>query len=84
MNDKQKECVMVATAQSLIDMIQRRLANRVAALSAIAASPLDNLPNDIRTMREIESAKIRSVMEEQSDLIEIIKMLYPTDGGKEN
>lgn len=73
--DKTK--IMAETAQNLIKMIQNRLNSRIDTLNAISDSPLDNLPDDVKKMRELEASKIRAVMEEQKDLIEIIKLLFP-------
>lgn len=52
--------------------------NRIEMLHAIAGSPMDSIPDDVKKMRELESCKIRAVLEEQKDLIEIIKVLFPT------
>lgn len=76
---------MAETANQLVDMIQRRYNNRFDTLNTLAGSPLDNIPDEVKKMREIEAAKIRAVMQEQKDLMEIIKMLFPAvadTGGK--
>ena len=77
MNEKEKFAAMTDAAKQLNSMIQSRLNNRIEALNALAGSPVDNLPDDVKQMREIEACKIRAVMEEQKDLIAIIKMLFP-------
>lgn len=81
MIEDEKMKIMTDTAQSLLGMIQNRMNNRLEVLNTLAASPLDNIPNEVKEMREIESSKIRAVMQEQKDLIEIIKMLYPSSPG---
>ncbi len=68
---------MMDAATNLKTMIQKRLNNRVAGLSALDASPLENLPDDVKKMRELEASKMRAVMEEQKDIIEIINLLFP-------
>lgn len=68
---------MAETAQHLVDMIQKRLSSRLGALNALQTSPMDKVPDEVKKMREIESAIIRAVMQEQTDLIEIIKILFP-------
>jgi predicted amidohydrolase len=68
---------MADTAKHLNDMIQKRLNNRVEALNTLESSPMDNLPDEVKKMREIEAGKIRAVMQEQKDLIEIVKILFP-------
>jgi len=74
-NEKLK--IMADTAKHLNDMIQKRLNNRVEALNTLESSPMDNLPDEVKKMREIEAGKIRAVMQEQKDLIEIVKILFP-------
>lgn len=77
MEEKEKTQIMSDTAQHLIDMVQKRLNNRFEALNALASSPMDNISDEIKKMREIEAGKIRAVMEEQKDLIDIMKVLFP-------
>jgi len=74
-NEKLK--IMADTVKHLNDMIQKRLNNRVEALNTLESSPMDNLPDEVKKMREIEAGKIRAVMQEQKDLIEIVKILFP-------
>lgn len=68
---------MTEAADQLVSMIQNRLSNRIEALNALSGSPIDSLPDEVKKMREVEASKIRAVMEEQKDLIAIIKMLFP-------
>jgi predicted amidohydrolase len=75
-----KAIIMAETAAQLADMIQKRLSNRIEALNALSASPMENLPDEVKKMREIEGGKIRAVMQEQKDLIDIIKVLFPNVG----
>lgn len=74
-NDKAK--AMTDAAKQLADMIQKRQANRIKALDSLAGTPMDNVPDEVKKMRELEASKIRAVVEEQGDIIEIIKMLFP-------
>lgn len=69
---------MTENPQQLIALIQSRMNNRIEMLDAIAGSPMDSIPDDVKKMRELESCKIRAVLEEQKDLIEIIKVLFPS------
>lgn len=65
------------TVKQLNDMIQSRLNNRIEALNHLEPSPMDSgIPDEIKKMREIEACKIRAVMQEQKDLIELIKLLF--------
>lgn len=77
MDDKKQLEIMAATVQTIKNLLQNRLNNKVEALNAISAAPLDNLPEVIQKMREEEAAKIRAVMQEQKDLIEIINAMFP-------
>ena len=74
---------MSDTAQHLIDMVQKRLNNRVDALNALSSTPMDYISDEVKKMREIEAGKIRSVMQEQKDLIDIMNLLFPKPGKPE-
>ncbi len=69
---------MAETAQQLVDLIQKRMNQRFAILNALQTSPLDNLPNDVKMMREIEAKAVRAVMQEQSDIMDMINALFPS------
>lgn len=69
--------VMAATVKSIKDLLQNRLNNKIDALNTLSSAPLDNIPVEVQKMREDEAAKIRAVMQEQKDLIEIINILFP-------
>lgn len=77
MDTNEKSIIMHETAQQLIDMIQKRMNNRLNALNSLQNSTIESVPDDVKKIRELESAVIRGVMQEQSDLIEIIKILFP-------
>lgn len=69
--------IMKATADQLVGMIQKRLANRLELLNTLSGNPMDVVPDEVKKMREIEASRGRAVMQEQKDIIEIIQMLYP-------
>lgn len=73
----EKEQHMTEAAKQLKNMIQRRLNNRIEALTSLQTTSMDGIPEQIQKMREEESSKIRTVMQEQKDIIEIITMLFP-------
>lgn len=77
MQTEEKIKIMSDTTQHLIDMVQKRLNNRVEALNSLENSPLENIPDEVKKMREIEAGKIRAVMEEQKDLVDIMRVLFP-------
>lgn len=76
-NDQEKLKVMAETVKPITDLLQQRLDSRLDALLALSSQPLDNIPESIKLKREEESAKIRAVVQEQKDLLVIIKALYP-------
>lgn len=77
MDDKIKLEIMSATIKPVKELLQKRLANKVELLNTLQGSTLDNIPEQIQKMREEEAARVRAVMQEQKDLIEIINALYP-------
>lgn len=77
MDAKEKLQIMDAISQNVIDLIQKRQASRVKALDALGNASMENLPDEVKKMREIEAGKIRAVMQEQTDLIEIIQAIFP-------
>jgi hypothetical protein len=80
MDNQEKIAIMATTANQLVTMIQARVKTRMdtlTALSAVSENPIDNSPVEVKQMREMEASKIRAVMQEQHDLIAIIKMLFP-------
>jgi len=77
MNDIEKAKTMSETAKRITDLINSRQKSRIDLLNQLAPTSLDNIPESIRMLRENECAKIRAVMQEQSDLIETIKLMFP-------
>lgn len=74
---EEKKKIMSNTAKSLIDVIQKRLNNRIESLNQLENTQLDNFGEEVKKMREIEAGRIRAVMQEQKDLIEFMKVLFP-------
>ncbi len=60
-------------------MLEGRLNSRLNTLQALSESstPPDGIPENIQKMREEEAAKIRAVVQEQRDIIDTLKLLYP-------
>ena len=65
------------TVDSIKELLEKRLSNRLDALQAIATTSLDNVPESIQKMREEEASKTRAVIQEQRDILDIIKSLFP-------
>ena len=77
MDDKQKIEIMSQTVQTFKDLLQKRLSNKIELLNTLSSQSLDNVPEQIQKMREEEASRVRAVMQEQKDLIEILNALYP-------
>ncbi len=69
--------IMQATIKTVFDLLQDRLNNKVEALNSLESAHMDNIPDQVKQMREIEAGKIRAVMQEQKDLITILKAMFP-------
>ena len=66
-----------ATINSIKELLEKRLSNRLDALEAIATTSLENVPESIQKIREEEASKTRAVIQEQRDILDIIKYLFP-------
>lgn len=77
MEDKIKLEIMSTTVNSIKDLLENRLQKRLDALEAIASTSLDGLPESVQAKREDEASKIRAVVQEQRDILDIIKYLFP-------
>ena len=77
METAEKMKIMDATAKKVKDMLQARLDKRLAAEKTFAPSSLDNLPDDVKSSREQEGSRLRAVIMEQQDLMEILNMMFP-------
>lgn len=77
MDDNKQVEIMSATVNSIKELLEKRLSNRLDALEAIATTSLDNVPESIQKMREEEASKTRAVIQEQRDILDIIKSLFP-------
>ncbi len=77
MDDNKQVEIMSATVNSIKELLEKRLSNRLDALEAIATTSLDGVPESIQKMREEEASKTRAVIQEQRDILDIIKSLFP-------
>ena len=68
---------MYDAAQRLIEMVQRRMNDRVRILQELNVTPMDNIPDAVKEMREVEAVKLRAVIQEQMDLIDTMKIIFP-------
>lgn len=63
--------------QPIKDLLTSRLNNRIQALTAFDNNPIDNIPDDVKKMRELQALRLRASIEELNDLIEIVNTIYP-------
>lgn len=77
MDDKQKLEIMAETVGTFKKLLQKRLANKIELLSTLQDNISDSTPESVKKMREEEASRVRAVMQEQKDLIEIVEALYP-------
>lgn len=69
--------IMNDTAKSVKTIITKKLANKTSALTGLDFSTLDNINDDVKKMRELQAVRLRAVIEELSDLKEIMDAMYP-------
>ena len=77
MDDKQKLEIMAETVATFKKLLQKRLANKVELLGTLQDNISDSIPESVKKMREEGASRVRAVMQEQKDLIEIVEALYP-------
>ena len=77
MDDKQRLEIMAETVGTFKKLLQSRLSNKVELLNTLQDNISDTTPESIKRMREEEASRVRAVMQEQKDLIEIVNALYP-------
>lgn len=64
-------------SKKITDLLQTRMNSRKEALHALEPNSLDQVPDQVKISRELQAAQLRAVIQEQNDLTEIIKMLFP-------
>ncbi|WP_445454093.1 hypothetical protein [Flavobacterium sp. 25HG05S-40] len=79
MDEKKQIEIMAATIKPVKDLLNKRMLNKVELLNTLSANTLDTLPESIKLKREEEAARVRAVIQEQKDLIEIINALFPDE-----
>jgi hypothetical protein len=79
MDEKKQIEIMAATIKPVKDLLNKRMLNKVELLNTLSANTLDTIPESIKLKREEEAARVRAVIQEQKDLIEIINALFPDE-----
>ena len=75
MNENEK--VMNDTAKAVIKMLHARLNSRLEASKAFEPGIMESLPDTVKISREQDASKLRAVIQEQKDLIDILTMMFP-------
>lgn len=79
MDEKKQIEIMASTIKPVKDLLNKRMLNKVELLNTLSANTLDTIPESIKLKREEEAARVRAVIQEQKDLIEIINALFPDE-----
>jgi hypothetical protein len=58
-------------------MLKARIKARKDAMTAYESNILDQLPDEVKVIREKEAVVIRAVMTEQQDLLDVLDLMYP-------
>lgn len=74
-NDKLQ--YMNEAVDKIVAMIQDRLDINETALNTAYDSPIDNLPDEVKVLREQEARILRGVKKEQKEIIQIIQLMFP-------
>lgn len=77
MHTNEKMVIMNETAKQVKKMLQSRLSTRLEALKAYEPSTLENLPDEVKIIREQQASPLRAVIQEQKDVLDIITMMFP-------
>ena len=66
--------------QTILRVLKSRHQSRHKSLQTLNMTYMaeNTIPDEVKTMREVEAAKLRAVMQEQQDLIDLIENLFPT------
>lgn len=67
---------MNSAVKPIKELIENKKSNLESALSVLN-DPLDNTPDEVKKMRELQAAIIRGKVEICKDLLETIKALHP-------
>lgn len=76
MQTDEKVILMNDAVKKIKKMVKDRLEKRKAALSAYE-STIDNIPDAVKISREHDASNLKSVIQEQEDLLAILDFMYP-------
>ena len=82
MNNNDKLQLMNDAVERITQMIQDRLDVNESELTNGYDSPMDNVPDEVKVIREQEAMKMRAVKKEQKEILQIIQLMFPKNVGK--
>lgn len=74
---KQQLKLMDDAVKKIKKMVKDRMTQREAALPAYEPSSLEQLPDAVKISREHDASNLKSVIQEQKDLLTILDFMYP-------
>lgn len=77
MDVNEKYNIMLYTAGQVKKLISERMAKRFEMIKALEYTNLEDLPESVKQMREIQKAQNIAVMQEQSDIIGLLEIMLP-------
>jgi polyhydroxyalkanoate synthesis regulator phasin len=77
MEHNEKLKLMNAAVKPVVEMLTKRLNNRIDAMKAFEPNAMENLPDEVKLMREQQASQLRAVIQELKDLVEILTAMYP-------
>lgn len=76
MQTDEKVLLMNDAVKKIKKMVKDRLTQRKAALPAYE-NTIDNIPDAVKISREHDASNLKSVIQEQEDLLAILDFMYP-------
>lgn len=76
MQTDEKVLLMNDAVKKIKKMVKDRMDKRKAALPAYE-NTLDNIPDAVKISREHDASNLKSVIQEQEDLLAILDFMYP-------
>lgn len=77
MTTDEKLKLMSATVKPILNLLDKRLKNKLEALKAYDPDPVGNTDSEIKRIREIEAVKLRHEVDVLKDLSDIVSAMYP-------
>ncbi len=76
MNTAEKLKIMEETVKPILNLLNKRMKNKLEALKAYDG-PINDSDSEIKRIREIEAVKLRHEIDVLNDLSDIVLAMYP-------